>query len=65
MWFFASTRDKHYTLALIYRPVDPTSVKKGLRQLAGAALLIIAIGLPSCAAFNQALAHPATSVESD
>lgn len=33
-------------------------MRSGIRQLIGAALLIAAIGLPSCTAFNQALAQP-------
>ena len=31
-------------------------MKRGLQQLVGAVLLIIAIGLPSCVAFNRTLA---------
>ncbi len=36
-------------------------VAQSLRQLAGAVLLIVAIGLPSCTAFNKT--HAAAPVE--
>ncbi|MFK8017684.1 MAG: hypothetical protein AB8G17_19825 [Gammaproteobacteria bacterium] len=39
-------------------------MKQGLRQLIGAAVLIIAIGLPSCVAFKNSVASAPTATQS-
>ena len=38
-------------------------MKRGLLQLAGAILLIVAIGIPSCKAFNRTLADMPVSAK--